>query len=857
MRVHKPDNAEVVLRSYVDLAGRRVLAVGIVSSFALHPDAALGPPEQSEVWPLVTAAIGDAAPLDEGWAKSRSEFLVYGSAYMPKSGEQQPVSVRARVGDLQKQLAVYGDRTMSVLGLASTPAPFWKMPIARETAFGGPDHEANPQGKGFVIQPDEQSNWAMPNIEHPRQLLLSRADRPEPAGFWALSAEDPRRMRHFGTVDEHWLKTRWPHLPLDTDLDYFQAAPVDQQASAHWRGDEPFTLVNLHPFHDLIQGNLPGLVARILAGRRSDEGLILTESRSVAETVWFFPDHLKGLILHRAVFEVDEVDGDDIVELYAEFSPISSPREPLDAVELRMLAAIAALEQSDLVQDLETDSVLTDNPLTDHDLTDSLPTTEGLHDLDTALGKLDVLDEWQQVPASTDLSIPSSSLVPPMTPMLDPTSAAELAALKSMIEQSKQTIATAFKNTDLTEKDLLEILFNQPDAPGMPDVFSKAPNGITGVLDDLQADIEKLFMSDAQINAALEQEALEPPAAAEVPEEQAQVPATDTQLRQTVLDMHAQGEAFDGMDLTGTDLSGLDLSGADFAGATLAEANFANARLERCCFDGAVLSGAVFTGALLRLASLKDVTAGETNFEQANLDSAVLFRGDFSGANFSGASLVAATLRGSVFSGANMAGMNATDAVADEAVFDEATLDGANFSSSRLKSAQFSNATLTHANLSKCIGPRLDLSGAKLAGANLTGASLDGSTADASSDFSKAILRESVLTNCTWHGANLEGADLSESSLDEADFMGANLRQASMVRAVARGACLDKADLTGFQASGANFFEAGFRGAKLKATSLMDANLFAADFSDAVIDTVRLDGANIDRTIIKLRDSMA
>jgi uncharacterized protein YjbI with pentapeptide repeats len=851
MRIHKPDTAEVVLRSYVDLAGRRILSVGIVHAFDLHPDAALAARDSSVVWPLVTAAIGDLAPLDEGWAKMKSEFFVYGSAYMPKSGAQQPISAKASLGHVQKQLAVYGDRSWTPMGTIGKPDPFWRIPLIPERAFGGKNDSMNLLRNDAVDSQIKTNGMAMdfiPNIEHPGQLIQNRSDHPSPAGFWALNSEDPRRMQHFGTVNEKWLKTRWPHFPLDTHPDYLQAAPYDQQSISYWQGNEAFALVNLHPVYPLIEGVLPGLTARILiATQDSDKVLSIVESRSLPETVWFFPDHLKGLILHRAVFEVKAIDGDDVNDLYVEFENKSNKPATFEILKSRILSAMAAADIPD--QDEYWSPV--DSSASNQD---SMPSNAS-PDINEAMHKLESLEQWVQTPASQELSIQKSTSMIPMTPLLDPQTAAELASIKTMIEQSKQTVAAAFKNTNMTEKDLLEILFNQPDAPGMPNIFSDSPNSITQVLDELQADVEKLYLSDAEMDQA----ALEGDAGAVRSSESAEEVASpaDTQLRQTVMDMHAQGESFEGMDLSGTDLSGLDLSGADFSGVSLSEANFTQAQLERCKFDGAILSSAVFAGAMLRNASLKDVSAGQANFQQANLDSAVLFESDFSGADFSKATLISATLRQSVFSGAHMADINASDAIADEAIFDEANLEGANFSGARLKSTHFTNASMPEVNLSRCIAPRLDVSGANLSSANLSSAYLDSSIASKSTDLSKAMLRESVLTNCNWHGVNLEGADLNEASMDKADLMGANLRHVSMLRSVARGACLDKADLTGLDATGANLFEGGFRGTTLSSSSFNSANLFAADFSDAKIDSVHLEGANIERTIIKLRNTLA
>lgn len=850
MRIHKPETAEVVLRSYVDLADRRVLSVGIIRSFELHPDAALATRDTSEVWPLATEVIGDVAPLDEGWAKMKSEFFVYGSAYMPKSVAQQPISAKASLGPIQKQLAIYGDRDWTPLGTPGHPEPFWKMPLVPERAYGGKIDHQEPLGKGSVDSEIDTSGVTIdfiPNIEHPRHLIQSRSDRSVPAGFWALSSEDPRRMKHFGTVNEKWLKTRWPHFPLDTHPDYFQSAPADQQSASFWEGNEAFTLVNLHPVFPLIEGTLPEQTARILIAKQvGEDNLTIVESRSVLETVWFFPDRLKGLTLHRAVFEVESIDGDDVTELYVEFEKKSNSPSAFETLRRRMLSVIAAADMPDQEQYWSADDASTSNE-------DRIPNA-ATPEVDQAMEKLEYLEKWKELPAAEKLPVQKSTSVIPMTPFLDPQTAAELASIKSMIEQSKQTVAAAFKNTSMTEKDLLEILFNQPDAPGMPSIFSDSPNSITQVLDELQSDVEKLYLSDAEMNqAALEGNAedAKPPAS---PEEIAA--PTEMEMRQTVMDMHAQGESFEGMDLSGTDLSGLNLNGADFTGVSLAEANFSNAQLERCKFDGAILSSAVFAGAMLRSASFKDVSAGQTNFRNANLESAVLFASDFSGSDFSQATLTSATLRQSVFSGAHMADLKASDTIADEAIFDEVDLTGCDFSGARLKSTQFTNASMNNANLSRCIAPRLDVSGADLSGANLTAAYLESCIATKSTNLSQAMLREAVLTDCNWHGVNLEGADLNEASMDKADLMGANLRNASMLRTQARGACLDKTNLTGLNATGANFFEGGFRGTTLSSSSFVSANLFAADFSDAKIDSVRLDGANIDRTIIKLRNTL-
>src|SRR6185312_14533064 len=83
----------------------------------------------------------------------------------------------------ERSVAVIGDRTWkrSLLGVApGEPAPFERMPLVHERAFGGPTYAQNPAGTG-------QGGSPLPNLEDPDRPLATPTDSPPPACFAPVS----------------------------------------------------------------------------------------------------------------------------------------------------------------------------------------------------------------------------------------------------------------------------------------------------------------------------------------------------------------------------------------------------------------------------------------------------------------------------------------------------------------------------------------------------------------------------------------------------------------------------------------------------------------------------------------------
>ncbi|MEW6381916.1 MAG: DUF2169 domain-containing protein [bacterium] len=209
---------------------------------------------------------------ETAFIKPATDIILIGHAYAPASGARE-VNVGLRVGPVEKGVRVIGDRYwVKSFGLVSMtkPAPFDRIPLIYERAFGGWDRShpnperhsfepRNPVGTGYR---DKQGIFEegirLPNLEDPRHLIKSCKDKPPPAGFGFTSPNWQPRAGLAGTYDEVWMKQRMPLLPQDFDRRYFNAAPADQIAAGFLRGDEPVVVVNASP-GGRMAFNLPGI----------------------------------------------------------------------------------------------------------------------------------------------------------------------------------------------------------------------------------------------------------------------------------------------------------------------------------------------------------------------------------------------------------------------------------------------------------------------------------------------------------------------------------------------------------------------------------------------------------------------
>lgn len=169
--------------------------------------------------------------------KPHTDLVINGSAHAPRGRAVREMDVCVYYQErLLKRLRIFGDRKWKRGPLGwrkSTPQPFVKMPIVYERAFGGYDEKGsearNRVGTGYTSNLDRKYNETpLPNIEFPKQLIVSPRDKPNPAGLGVIAKNWEPRLLFAGTYDDAWLENGFPLLPHDFDIRFNQSTPPDQ-----------------------------------------------------------------------------------------------------------------------------------------------------------------------------------------------------------------------------------------------------------------------------------------------------------------------------------------------------------------------------------------------------------------------------------------------------------------------------------------------------------------------------------------------------------------------------------------------------------------------------------------------------
>ncbi len=181
MKVVKPAKLPVLHR-VVELGRRPYFHVAGILAFPLSRPRALC--DELTFWQTAAAALGEGGVFDEGFAKARGELFVCGSFFAPPGKPVTASFVRARLGNIDKRLAVVGNRTWRNQ-VPTEPEPFTTMPIDWAHAFGGVGFDRNPYGKGD------------------RARRRGRAAAPRAAQRRILRADDAVAERAAGTRGVH------------------------------------------------------------------------------------------------------------------------------------------------------------------------------------------------------------------------------------------------------------------------------------------------------------------------------------------------------------------------------------------------------------------------------------------------------------------------------------------------------------------------------------------------------------------------------------------------------------------------------------------------------------------------------
>ena len=247
----------------IDKDGEKLVTI-VKATFELPPDG--GPLELAPEWSRRVVRKVDVPwgepekssimfPCDLCLRKPGTDVVIVARGCAPNGEPAATFDVAARVGKLQKLLAVFGLRVWQAGGAGLTPPrPIQEIDLRFDYAWGGLDKSdptriveepRNPVGMGVARDLAALTHQPAPSIEDPRDLILTARTRPPPAGVGPIGRHWEPRRKYVGTYDNAWLESRAPLPPVDQDDRMNSCATPDLHSSTPLVGGEEVALLNM------------------------------------------------------------------------------------------------------------------------------------------------------------------------------------------------------------------------------------------------------------------------------------------------------------------------------------------------------------------------------------------------------------------------------------------------------------------------------------------------------------------------------------------------------------------------------------------------------------------------------------
>ncbi|UEL25693.1 DUF2169 domain-containing protein [Pseudomonas fluorescens] len=734
----------------------------------------------------------DKQPFDSGLKKARGSVAVQGDAY-PLTPEQQRngMAVRVRIASVSKTLHLHPPRCWErgALGFTARPTgPLLRLPLDLQHAFGGAGWADNPEGSGYLADPDSSVGMPLPQIENAHLPMRVPGQTLPIASLRPLPPQCLERRSLWGTCDKHWTARRAPCPPLDCDARWFDEVAQDQCHSDYWAGNETWSVDGMHPVQAQIGGTLPAFRARVFL-KRTAPAPAIEEPPVHLDTVWLFPDVERVLLLYRAEVAVADLDGADIAQLGAVYERVDAPTATAAACCEKLWPSLKPPPAAKPIAPETVDkNAIIQRMQASLDARYAAFAAEQANVLARA-GDVGKRFGKRLNPAEYPATAPNLAALTQRPPAearpFDP------AALKARIQASidhaqaateqfiDQTAVHLHMKPEALREAIKQVEHNAP-RPARTDLLSSldhlplpASRKAT-VRTQLSAGLQAMRETEQQINTKMRALRMKLPAASPLNDKSpppaasrhSVIPEAGPWTRALLEAAHARGDHLEGARFVGLDLSASDLTGAV---------------LQRCLFDHCVLAAAHWpgidlTGSTFKNCDLRQIDLREAQLTQTRLRDCLLDQ----------ARLAGASLGSAAWSGVNGKDIDLTDAHAAELQLDL----GCQLPGIRLDNANLANASLQDVSL-----PGASLRGSHLHNALLIRCNLR-SSHGYRLDARNADFTGSDLSQIQWVGANLQQARLRKVRLDQADLRDCNLHAVTSEGARGLGARLDGALLS-------------------------------------------------------------
>ncbi|AJQ97521.1 DUF2169 family type VI secretion system accessory protein [Gynuella sunshinyii] len=798
LKIVKPMTLGLLYKPY-SIARDHFLSVSSLAFFNLSEQPVLLPEHRQ--WAKVSQSLGTGRILDEAMPKTHGEVLLAGHAYPHASKPVTHMQVRLQIAQVDKTLAVSGDRHWSLGWLPlirqSRAKPITQVPLDYSRAYGGEKYALNPEGCGderllSLLFGQQANHGRLPNLSYPgEQLTLGRRPQ-QPAGFGALGQNWSQRRKKAGCYNKRWLQHEYPGFPSSLDQEFFNTAAKDQWIDGYFSGGEAYQLDNLHPHQACLKGILPTIVPKAFVQPQTQS---LIEVALHWDTLWLFPDHDLGLLIAHGSMPISDSDALDIDAIMLAWE---HPQRSKTHQHYEQVLALRSDPQTAVMHAFNETQLTGDTPPSAAPV-DAKPVSALLTQLSQ---QLPVSDAQLADAAAEVESVPGLSQAQIDAGQFDLTEI--MTAAKTKADALNQEREQALKQL----ADMIKL----PDDEAQP------------TLDPAQA-LERIYvprqqleqltqLADSCTDAAQRQQILDSVPLIVRQQRQSRKLAAESDcqpisdratvaLAQWLNKARQQSLPLNGLCLAGIRLNNVDLSGLDLRDIVWDLAEFTD-----CCFDGSDLSGSCFIQARFQRCTFIDSRLQETNWSHAELHEVTLTRSHLQQSQWNHSV--------------------ANDCRFDHSVFDQAMMLEADF-----RSSDFASATIRQVNWVKC---------------HLQNSRWQAIEGEQSSwlecELQQADFTRASLTQCAWLNARatavvFDQARLSrflvsgESILNQASFNQCEGDQTGWRYSDLSDACFDHCYFRESDFGMTELQRCSFRSAFLQRCLLMSADASESDFTDS------------------------
>jgi hypothetical protein len=305
------------IATVIDKTGQEHLVIVIKATYRIPANNKSSrpqiPPQPLNVNDIYVDQPGLSAPLYEAdfvRYKAKCDVLFNASAYAPHGRAISALDVFVKVGTMQKNIHIVGNRRWKINSPHNVTEPelFTEMPLHYGRAYGGirfwqennetktDAFEQNIVGMGFDTTSSLNDEIPLPNLEVINHPINRIDEKYTPIALSAIARNWLPRRIYAGTYDERWRRDDFPFLPSDFDERYFQCAPIDQQIQ-YPQGGEEVILKNIMKEREEVRFRLPrldNLPVKILTSNYE-----VHTPPVVVDTLYFEPDKASFSVVWR------------------------------------------------------------------------------------------------------------------------------------------------------------------------------------------------------------------------------------------------------------------------------------------------------------------------------------------------------------------------------------------------------------------------------------------------------------------------------------------------------------------------------------------------------------------------------